>query len=121
MTTVYSPLSNTADIIDSRDVIARIEFLERTGVDDDEREEYDALKALAADGENYAPDWEYGATLIHPDYFEDYARQLAEDIGAIDPDAGWPNSYIDWERAADALTMDYVTVTFDGVDYWTHA
>lgn len=38
---------------------------------------------------------------------EDFAQELAEDIGAIPDDAAWPNSYIDWERAARDLFMDY--------------
>lgn len=38
---------------------------------------------------------------------EDFAMDLAESIGAIDPDAGWPLGYIDWNRAARDLMMDY--------------
>lgn len=38
---------------------------------------------------------------------EDFAMEMAESIGAIDPDATWPNNYIDWERAARDLMMDY--------------
>lgn len=37
---------------------------------------------------------------------EEYAEQLADDLGLIQADAGWPNSYIDWERAARDLFMD---------------
>lgn len=122
-------ISNHDDIIDSRDVIERIVELESDAWDDfreeldlgrftdDEREEYDALKALAAQGED-APDWSYGATLIHDSYFEDYARQLAEDIGAISGNEEWPLSYIDWEAAAEALQMDYTSIEFDGETYW---
>lgn len=44
---------------------------------------------------------------------EDFAQDMAEQIGAIDPDAGWPNSYIDWERAARDLMFDYFS-TDDG-------
>jgi len=48
------------------------------------------------------------------DSMEEYAEQLAEDIGAIDPNASheWPKSYIDWEAAARDLIL--------GGDYWTH-
>ena len=47
---------------------------------------------------------------------EEYAQDLAESIGAIDSDASWPLSYIDWERAARDLMMDYYTfVTPEGV------
>lgn len=37
---------------------------------------------------------------------EEFAEQLAEDIGAIDRNARWPLSYIDWSRAADELRHD---------------
>ena len=70
---------------------------------EDEAEELAALKALAEEGENSAGDWEHGATLIREDYFETYAQELAEDIGAVPKDLSWPACHIDWEAAADAL------------------
>jgi hypothetical protein len=62
-------------------------------------------------------EWEFGEQLIPDDEFEDYARQLAEDIGAISSDAQWPLSYIDWSRAADALRMDYSPITIGDDEY----
>lgn len=59
----------------------------------------------------------YEPTLISENYFTDYAEQMAEDIGAIDREAGWPLSFIDWDAAAEALKMDYTSVTFDGDTY----
>lgn len=41
---------------------------------------------------------------------EEYAENLAEDIGAVDPHASWPNVYIDWGRAARDLFLDYYDV-----------
>jgi antirestriction protein len=38
---------------------------------------------------------------------EDFAQQLAEDIGAINKNAQWPNNCIDWEHAASELMYDY--------------
>ena len=112
-------VSNSDDLIDSRDVIARIEELEN----DEERTEEDdqelaALQALAAEAEGYAADWKYGETLIRDSYFQTYAMEYAEDIGAINSDASWPANCIDWEQAARELRMDYTSVSFDGVDYW---
>jgi hypothetical protein len=107
------------DIIDSRDVIARIKELKGTK-DDDEREELKALKALEKEAGSSC-DWTYGETLISDDYFEEYAEQLAEDIGAISSDAQWPLMYIDWERASNALKSDYREVDFDGQSYWIKA
>ena len=136
-------ICNTDDVIDSRDVIARIEELEgerdsfeidaeildEPGTigdvevewaiqNEDDAKELKALTELAEEAEDYASDWRYGETLIRDGYFEDYARDLAEDIGAIKEDASWPNTYIDWEAASEALKQDYTSVEFDGVTYW---
>ena len=149
------------DIIDSRDMIARIEEMQaerdalqeevdetgdaldvalieadgndtdpsvvdayqahrdaRVAVDEwDRAAELAILEALAAEGEG-SPDWRYGETLIRDSYFRDYAEQLADDIGAIDRNAGWPCTCIDWDQAARELQMDYTAVDFDGVTYW---
>lgn len=148
-------ITNSEDVIDSRDVIARIEYLEGerdaamieseesraafreehsrepfiaengeeflTDMWDDEREaEYQSLRALAEEASS-SPDWEYGEMLIRDSYFEDYARGLADDIGAVDCEAKWPNTFIDWTAAANALKQDYTSVSFAGEDYWIRA
>ena len=108
---------NTEDIIDSRDIIERIEYLQ--GSDDkDELEELAALERVAQKGEDYSPDWRYGEALIRDSYFKEYAQELAEDIGAISNDQSWPNTCIDWDQAARELQMDYTCVDFDGAEYW---
>jgi hypothetical protein len=57
--------------------------------------------------------------LIHEDAFEDYARELAEDLhGKEIREASWPFDCIDWERAADELRADYTTVEIDGNTYY---
>lgn len=38
---------------------------------------------------------------------EEFAQDLAEDIGAVPAEYSWPASYIDWERATRDLFMDY--------------
>lgn len=109
-------ISNRDDVIDSRDVIERLEELD--GSDEPEEvEEREALEKLAEEAEG-SPDWTYGETLIRDSYFEDYARELAEDSGMIKGDESWPLNCIDWERAADELKADYFSVDFDGVEYW---
>ena len=55
-------------------------------------------------------------TLINDNYFEDYARDLADDIYGIKD--YWPFSCIDWEQAADELKSDYYSVEYDGETYW---
>ena len=117
------PIDNGQDIIDSRDVIERVAELtkkaEDVGLTDEERDELDALADLASEAEGYTSDWVYGEALIRDSYFEEYARELADDIGAIDANASWPLGCIDWERAASELQQDYTSVDFDGVTYWT--
>ena len=113
------PISNTQVTIDSREVIARINYL--TGTEDEEEQaELKALEALAEDAQS-SPDWEYGETLIHEGYFEKYARELAEDIGVIDSQTEWPLYCIDWEWAARELKLDYMAVDFAGVTYYIRA
>lgn len=85
--------------------------------------EYHALGALLDDLEGYGGDHEwrgswYPITLVRDSYFKDYAQELAEDIGAINADAAWPNNCIDWDQAARELRMDYGAAEFDGVTYW---
>jgi hypothetical protein len=121
MTAKTREISNTDDVIDSRDVIARIEEIEGLGDDknlsQEDLDEVTALRALQDRAEGYASDWQYGATLIRRSYFKQYAMQLADDIGAINADATWPNNCIDWDRAARELEMDYTLVDFGDVEY----
>jgi hypothetical protein len=136
-------LSNFQDVIDSRDVIDRIEELtalkdaaqesaigEKETMEDNtelylsdeftetEYLELKALTELQEEAGGYAADWKYGETLIRDSYFQTYAQELAEDIGAIPSDNKWPCACIDWEQAARELQYDYTQVDFDGVAYW---
>ena len=60
-------------------------------------------------------------TMIADRYFEQYARDLAEDLGCIPNGYEWPASHIDWEAAADALKMDYSEITMAGQTFWLRA
>ncbi len=103
-------ISNSDDIIDPRDVIARIEELQdqRDSAKDaategptedtsgtwltqdgmlvsdtwteDDETEYQSLKAFASDGEACA-DWSHGEAMIRDSYFVTYAQELADDLG----------------------------------------
>ena len=123
-------LDLNADIIDVRDIIARVEELEDAIPDDanDARNwpdsgEFVALCAIldelksAGGDEQWRGDW-YPVTLIRDSYFVDYARELAEDIGAVDANAKWPNNCINWAHAARELQYDYTGVEIDGTLYW---
>lgn len=114
-------ITNSQDLIDSRDIIERIKFLEidEENANDEDKQELVNLKALEAEAEGYSGgDWRHGATLIRDSYFEDYAKELANDIGAVDSKANWPLQHIDWEAAAEELKQDYTEVDFDGVSYY---
>lgn len=128
-------ISNTDDVIDSRDVIARIEELTemRDAWDDynngdntieiapgpfgkEEADELAILEALAKQGENYADDWEHGETLIRYSYFTEYVQELLEDCGDIPKNI--PHYIeIDWEATARNVMVDYTHIDFDGVTY----
>ena len=112
-------ISNYDDVIDSREIIGRIEELESndhsTKSEDDELA---VLQEMAEEGSSYSVDWELGETLIRDSYFTNYAQELADDIGAVNQDVNWPNSHIDWDAAADELKTNYTTIDFDGVSYW---
>jgi hypothetical protein len=115
-------ISNSDDTIDSRDIIERIDELtssrDEDASDEDASDELALLESLQDEIKGYSPDWTHGETLIRDSYFVEYAEQLAGDTGAIDSDARWPACHIDWEAAADSLKMDYMSVEYDGVDYW---
>jgi hypothetical protein len=138
-----SNIDNSQDIIDSRDIIERIEELqaerdafETEGVDGgaalraaaalweeqnpDEAEELATLEALA-DRLDGCADWVYGATLVRKSHFHDYAQALAEDLGLVKAGAHWPNNCIDWEEAANQLEADYDEADYDGVAYMVRA
>ncbi len=133
--------TNADDVIDSQDVIERIQELEaeltalNEAIDEAEgdakadaisdaedwilanNDELNALQALASEAEDYAPDWQHGATLVRESYWPTYAKQLVEDTGELPKDLpDW--IVIDWEATADNLRVDYTEVEFDGVTYF---
>jgi antirestriction protein len=119
-------ISNSDDIIDSRDVIARIDELESIeGIEDkinaleedDEAKELVALRELANGAEGYSDDWRYGATLVRDSYWVEYCEDLVKDTGDMPRDI--PHYVeIDWNATAENIKADYTAVEFDGVTYW---
>lgn len=132
-------ISNSDDIIDSRDVIERIEELrgELEAYHDaqettlsfeyalqdaanfpDHGEEYDELRALEKlqeEAEDYSPDWKYGAQLIRYDYFEQAMDDMVADCYELPKDLPfWMTITYDY----DALKQDYTEVDFGGVSYF---
>jgi hypothetical protein len=113
-------ITNSEDVLDSRDIRARIDDLSSQDADDldeAERAELAALTAFQKEAEDYASDWQHGAALIRDSYFTDYAKELLEDIGDVPHDLpGY--LVIDWEQTAANIQQDYAAIDFDGVTYW---
>ena len=88
----------------------------------DDAHELKALLALADEAE-CSPDWSYGETLIHEDYFTEYIEELINDCYELPKgfnfgDWPWCHMTIDYEAAADEAKQDYTEVNFDGATYY---
>jgi len=119
-------IDNGSDVLDSRDVLARILRLAEERVlagyggeelDEDLADELEKLQELEKDARAMS-DWQYGATLVRDSYFLDYAQETAEHNMADEGPPAWPNNHIDWEAASEELKMHYSEVSFSGVTYW---
>jgi hypothetical protein len=125
---------NDQDIIDSRDIIDRIDELENQleGLGSegdcekqgllDEWQELKALKELADQGQSESSDWSHGEALIRRSYFVDYTEELINDCYEMPKQmhsGDWPFRHmtIDYEAAAKELEQDYASIDFDGVEY----
>lgn len=135
-------IDNSDKVIDSRDVIARIEELEseredlesaieeaeteedqqeaQKALEDWDSSEYGdelmALKYLQEECECYS-DWVHGESLISSYYWVDYVQELVSDIGDLPRDI--PDYLvIDWEATAENIAADYSIVDFNGQDYY---
>lgn len=122
-------LDLTADTIDVRDIIARVEELdaqidatEPNNLNNQAIQERSALLEILAElcgnggDEQWRGDW-YPVTLISERTFEDHVRELLEDCGTIPRDLPWFVA-IDWETTAQHVQGDYTPVEIDGVTYW---
>jgi hypothetical protein len=130
---IATTLDLTADIIDVRDIIERVEDLESDVADgytfeqwavenEPQAQELALLRAILEDLKGYGGDeqWEgdwYPVTLIRDSYFTDYAQELLEDCGDI-PKNLPPYVHIDWEATARDIRVDYSATEIDGVTYW---
>jgi len=133
-----SEIDFTADIIDVRDIIERIEELDteyEVFVGDDDSDEiraaWDATDAgaelstllmLMEDLKGYGGDeqWRgewYPLTLISESYFTQYVEEMLIDCGTIPSDLpSWV--HIDWETTAKEVKHDYSTIDINGLEYF---
>lgn len=119
-------ISNFDDVIDSRNIIDRIDELNDTEDRDPEEEAELAALCKLRDQADCAPDWRHGETLIRESYFVEYIEELIHDCYDLpkEMESGlwpWRHMQIDYEAAADEAKADYVEVDFDGVAYLIRA
>ena len=82
-----------------------------------ELKEHEEIKEFCKELESYAPDFYHGETVIHEDYFNEYAEELVKDCGYISGDVpSW--IVIDWEETADNVKQDYTSIDFNGSTYY---
>lgn len=121
-------IDNSMNVIDSRDIIDRLEELEsdysihiEEGGKDEEFDDMDELVSLRKLLDEWSDnsEWQYGAFFVRDSYWTDYCEELVKDIGDI-PDnlPGYIENNIDWDGVAEDLQADYSDYDFDGVTYW---
>jgi len=117
-----NPFDRGDDVVDSRNVIARIEELQEMAaggeaLDAGQADELAALVAVAKECEDYAEDWHHGVPLIRETYFAEYMKDYfmdTSDSEVIAEVRAWPFNHIDWNAAADEMRPDYTEVTYRG-------
>lgn len=109
----------TRDELDMDDLATELDELREARDDGDEDYDEDRLEALEdleAEIGKLSAARDMGPFIAEGRSFEDYAMEVAEETLGIDV-GSWPAFYIDWERAANELQMDYTAVEFDGTTY----
>lgn len=104
----------SGEMFDIREAIDRWEALNtqlESGdppLDEDENDELTRIQTFLDDVRGNGGDhqWKgewYPCGFVAEYYFKEYAMDLAEDIGAINHEASWPNTCIDWNQAVREL------------------
>jgi len=137
-------LDLTADLIDTRDIVARIEEIELDNTDNegetadyltwspDAQKEWTGLSQIIEEVGDEACD---GVTLINDGYFAEYTREWYADTWGAEwyqrnertyreEPVTWdmimsrlPFSCINWEKVADEVYPDYSQLEIDGTTY----
>lgn len=86
---------------------ALLERMEQEGIDEDMLGAVKAYISLGIESNDGIADFE---EAYQGEYSSDadFARNMADSLGAIDDNATWPHQYIDWEAAARDLMQDYL-------------
>jgi hypothetical protein len=135
------------DCIDTRDLIEKRDELKQQILDsfletfehyEDQTECFEDILFEEEEIQNWKEDWldeiaeiceiekiedelssefEYGVTLVHEDYFEEYTEELLIECGYISKDfPSWIE--IDWEATANNVKQDYTKVEYQGETYY---
>ena len=109
-------ITNSDDVIDSRDIL---DYIEKYKTDKNFEDEVKALQSIVKQyGDVYSDgirDLEFGVFFIRDSYFEDYMWDFFLEVNQIDEAL---ECYIDIEAFARDQQYNYDTVDFDGVHYW---
>jgi hypothetical protein len=122
MTTGSNPIEAGTDLIDTREIADRIEYLQFLDNDDidpefweDEIEELAKLRQVMTDVFGSGAD-DDSVTLISDSYWKRYADEYADEVFSLD-DTG-AAQYFEYSRFADDYQSDFSELVFDGVTYW---
>lgn len=80
------------------------EIFEILNLSEDAQEMFAAYRAINSEGTIKEAEDAFSGRY---DSDEDFAQDMAEQIGALDRNASWPQTCIDWEWAARELMYDY--------------
>lgn len=121
---IPNSITGYEDYLDSRDMQERLNYLD--GFDDEDltKDELDERIELCRIRQELIGDygseaWGWGYGFIRDTFFLNYAREFAEEIGAIDKNSYWLTCHIDWKGVARGMQQDYWEVTLFGNLYWT--
>ena len=113
---MMNDITNSDDVIDSRDIL---DYIEKYEDDADFKDEVKALQSIVKQYcDNYTDglkDLEFGVFFIRDSYFEDYMWDFFLEVNQIDEAL---ECYIDIEAFARDQQYNYDTVDFDGIEYW---
>lgn len=107
------------DVIESRDIIERLDELEsdEDSLDDNDKEELEVLREFKnALGDH--DDWKRGIAIINRSYFVEHVKELLADIGIPENLENFP-SYIaiDWDATANNIERDYSSYDINGTEF----
>ncbi len=115
---IISELDCLQSDVDEANTDEEIESADAAMLDWEDSEDCIKLNELQAISEEIYG-WQDGVTLIHEDFFADYAKDFAEAVFGLSD--GWPYNFIDWDSAAEQLKIDYTNCEYQGETYYYRA